>query len=402
MGFFSTNEHSNLYRSYEFPVVEGYDGTVGCGLALMEGYQNDLALFTAAVVSDLNEMASLNEGASAFEVQALQEASISGMLEAIKKFFVKLGAKIKAIFTAFMAKLESYFTKDLKAYVKKYERSLDKKDFKDMKVKCMLVKGDKYTLPEVYKADGYNFSKSVKISADADKQVEDDYENTDRDDYIKEAYTDIVAGANVETNAEFDDWYKEQLFNDEEVKDDWDYAKVRAIAARLTNETKCLSEIKTFYDKLQNDIKKILKEIDTIDKNITKQYKGNDTGKSTVGDVGYKVGVDYTRSNKGFKQSGAVSAQDGSAGSNEKGRPVNLSTASKAVSILRQKASAFQDVVLHISQTVMKEAKHGIAQDKKVFAAAVAYKATTTESTLLDMIAECAYDETLEALDSAV
>ena len=402
MGFFSTNEHSNLYRSYEFPVVEGYDGTVGCGLALMEGYQNDLALFTAAVVSDLNEMASLNEGASAFEVQALQEASISGMLEAIKKFFVKLGAKIKAIFTAFMAKLESYFTKDLKAYVKKYERSLDKKDFKDMKVKCMLVKGDKYTLPEVYKADGYNFSKSVKISADADKQVEDDYENTDRDDYIKEAYTDIVAGANVETNAEFDDWYKEQLFNDEEVKDDWDYAKVRAIAARLTNETKCLSEIKTFYDKLQNDIKKILKEIDTIDKNITKQYKGNDTGKSTEGDVGYKVGVDYTRSNKGFKQSGAVSAQDGSARPNEKGRPVNLSTASKAVSILRQKASAFQDVVLHISQTVMKEAKHGIAQDKKVFAAAVAYKATTTESTLLDMIAECAYDETLEALDSAV
>lgn len=402
MGFFSTNEHSNLYRSYEFPVVEGYDGTVGCGLALMEGYQNDLALFTAAVVSDLNEMASLNEGASAFEVQALQEASISGMLEAIKKFFVKLGAKIKAIFTAFMAKLESYFTKDLKAYVKKYERSLDKKDFKDMKVKCMLVKGDKYTLPEVYKADGYNFSKSVNISADADKQVEDDYENTDRDDYIKEAYTDIVAGANVETNAEFDDWYKEQLFNDEEVKDDWDYAKVRAIAARLTNETKCLSEIKTFYDKLQNDIKKILKEIDTIDKNITKQYKGNDTGKSTEGDVGYKVGVDYTRSNKGFKQSGAVSAQDGSARPNEKGRPVNLSTASKAVSILRQKASAFQDVVLHISQTVMKEAKHGIAQDKKVFAAAVAYKATTTESTLLDMIAECAYDETLEALDSAV
>lgn len=400
MGFFSNNEHSNLYRSYEFPVVEGYAGTIGCGLALMEGYQNDLALFTAAVISDLNEMASLHEGVSDYEVQALQEASISGMIDAIKKFFVKLGAKIKAIFTAFMAKLESYFTKDLKGYVKKYERSLDKKDFKDMKVKCKLVKSDKYALAEVYNSTGYNFSKDINITDNEDEHVADLYENLERDDYIKEAYNDIVPNAKVETNAEFDEWYQEQLFFDEETVDDWDYTKVKAIANRLTNNTKCLSEIKSFYDKIQSDIKKIFKEIDTIDKNITKLYKDNDTGNSTEGETGYKLGVSYSRSNKGYKQSGDISVIPGTAKRKDKNKPVSLATASKAVSILRQKASAFQDVVLHISQTVMREAKTGIAQDKKVFAAAVAYKTTTSESTLLDMIAECAYDETLESLDS--
>lgn len=394
MGFFTPNEHSNLYKSYEFPVVEGYDGTVGCGLALIEGYQNDLALFSAAVTSDIAEMAMIQENAG-IDIYVLQEAGISGMVDAIKKFFIKLGAKIKAIFTGFMAKLESYFTKDLKAYVKKYERSLDKKDYKDMKIKYMEVKNNSYTVAEAYNPNKY----TIIIAGDftgSEEDIDKEYEDTDRSDLIKAAYHDIINNS-IDDNNDFDDWYHDELFNDAELKDDWDYSKIKLIAARLTANTKTISEIKTFYDKVNSDIKKIIKDIDTYDKKVTSKYKDNSTGKTKDLDLDQQFGVRRTADNR--RGSGERMEP---AGTSNNGKNISLKVATKQVSLMRQKASAYQDVVLHISQVVMKEAKVAIAQDKKVFAAAVAYKTMTKESTLLDMISECAYDETIEDLDRVV
>lgn len=394
MGFFTPNEHSNLYKSYEFPVVEGYDGTIGCGLALIEGYQNDLALFSAAVTSDIAEIAMIQENAG-IDIYVLQEAGISGMVDAIKKFFIKLGAKIKAIFTGFMAKLESYFTKDLKAYVKKYERSLDKKDYKDMKIKYMEVKNNSYTVAEAYNPNKY----TIIIAGDftsSEEDIDKEYEDTDRSDLIKAAYHDIINN-NIDDNNDFDDWYHDELFNDAELKDDWDYSKIKLIAARLTANTKTISEIKTFYDKVNSDIKKIIKDIDTYDKKVTSKYKDNSTGKTKDLDLDQQFGVRRTADNR--RGSGERMEP---AGTSNNGKNISLKVATKQVSLMRQKASAYQDVVLHISQVVMKEAKVAIAQDKKVFAAAVAYKTMTKESTLLDMISECAYDETIEDLDRVV
>lgn len=394
MGFFTPNEHSNLYKSYEFPVVEGYDGTIGCGLALIEGYQNDLALFSAAVTSDIAEIAMIQENAG-IDIYVLQEAGISGMVDAIKKFFIKLGAKIKAIFTGFMAKLESYFTKDLKAYVKKYERSLDKKDYKDMKIKYMEVKNNSYTVAEAYNPNKY----TIIIAGDftgSEEDIDKEYEDTDRSDLIKAAYHDIINNS-IDDNNDFDDWYHDELFNDAELKDDWDYSKIKLIAARLTANTKTISEIKTFYDKVNSDIKKIIKDIDTYDKKVTSKYKDNSTGKTKDLDLDQQFGVRRTVDNR--RGSGERMEP---AGTSNNDKNISLKVATKQVSLMRQKASAYQDVVLHISQVVMKEAKVAIAQDKKVFAAAVAYKTMTKESTLLDMISECAYDETIEDLDRVV
>lgn len=394
MGFFTPNEHSNLYKSYEFPVVEGYDGTIGCGLALIEGYQNDLALFSAAVTSDIAEMAMIQENAG-IDIYVLQEAGISGMVDAIKKFFIKLGAKIKAIFTGFMAKLESYFTKDLKAYVKKYERFLDKKDYKDMKIKYMEVKNNSYTVAEAYNPNKY----TIIIAGDftgSEEDIDKEYEDTDRSDLIKAAYHNIINNS-IDDNNDFDDWYHDELFNDAELKDDWDYSKIKLIAARLTANTKTISEIKTFYDKVNSDIKKIIKDIDTYDKKVTSKYKDNSTGKTKDLDLDQQFGVRRTADNR----RGSGERMEPTGASNN-GKNISLKVATKQVSLMRQKASAYQDVVLHISQVVMKEAKVAIAQDKKVFAAAVAYKTMTKESTLLDMISECAYDETIEDLDRVV
>lgn len=392
MGFFSTNEHTNLYKSYEFPVVEGYDDTIGCGLALIEGYQNDFALFTAAVQSDLSETALLREGDN-YQLISLQEASISGMLEAIKKFFIKLGAKIKAIFTGFMAKIESYFTKDLKGYVKKYENSLARKDFKDMKVKYANPKNGTYVNAEIYNPSKYTIKISKKYNGEGidSDTVNKEYENKDRSDYIEDAYKHLVDNK-ITNNADFDDYYHDSVYDTEEVKDDWDYGKVREVATRLTANTKLISEIKKFYDKVNGDIKKMLKEIDDEDKRITNLYKNN---KNKTGATGSMYTVSVVRDKDNRTGSGVINNDYGA----NKGSIGNLDIATKQVQMMRQSASAYQDVILHISQVVMKEAKFGIAQDKRVFAKAVAYKTITGESTLLDIIEECAFDETMEDLD---
>lgn len=377
MGFFSMNEHSNLSSNFEFPVVEGYRGTIGCGLAIVEGYQNDLALFTAAVQSDITEMASIKEGA---DITSLQEASISGMWEAIKQFFIKLGAKIKSLFTAFMAKIEGHFTKDLKGYVKKYEKNLNGKDFKDMKAKYAAPKNDK----SYVKANAYpNYNIGVSYVKD---WKEDD---TERADIIETIYRKVPDASGVSSAKEYDDWYHEQVFEDEEEKDDWDYPAIRAIADRLVENTKCVSDIKKESENQQKHIREIIKEIEKEEKRVNDLYKGNKTGKA---DDKRSYVLQYDANAEKDKRTVSQTTAKDSAGN-------DIANMQRAVSMARMQASCYQEVVLHISQVIMKEVKFGLAQDKRIFAKAIAYK-TVKEETLLNAIEDCAFDEAMEFLDN--
>lgn len=376
MGFFSINEHSNLTANVEFPTLEGYVGTVGCSLAIVEGYQNDLALFTAAVTHDITEMHYLKEG---YDVEALQEASVSGMWAAIKEFFVKLGAKIKSIFTAFIAKIESYFTKDLKGFVKKYEKNLNGKDFKDMKAKYAAPKNDTYQVANPYP--------EFKGTADYTKEVSEDA--PERADLIEKYYKH---GGNASDAKDFDEWYHEQVFNDEEEKDDWDSTTIRAIAARLTANTKLVGDTKKKQDKLLADIKKIISDIEKEQKRIGDRWKEDKKG----------VGTGLGSYSNNFNPSADDRNTKGTVKDDNKGvrlAKTDLNNATKAVNRLRTEAGVYQEVVLHICQTVMKEIKNGIAQDKRIFTKAVSYK-TVKEETLLNAIEECAFDEAMETLDN--
>lgn len=377
MGFFSVNEHSNLSGRFEFPDIEGYCGTIGCGAAIVEGYQNDWALFEAQVYSDMHEMAILKEGG---DVVALQEASLKGMWEAIKQFFIKLGAKIKAIFKAFCAKLESYFTKDLKGFVKKYEKSLDGKDFKDMKVKFGEVKNGKYTMD---KAPYPVFSEKATYTTRTNANYKP--EDFDRSDEIEQFYRE-ASNQKADDSKSFDEWYHESLYGDEEVHDDLDPAKVRAAASRLTANTKLISEIDKHSKSVLKTIQKTIDEIDKEAKNITALYTDSGTKDGRSSKLGATtVDLNFNRDTVDRSMYGAADSKSASRQS--------VSDATNTIQVIRSKASCYQEVVMHITQTIMKEAKYGIAQDKKVFTAAVAYKKSTSEATLLEMIAECAADE---------
>lgn len=385
MGFFSMNEHANLANNFEFPVVEGYDGTIGCGIALVEGYQNDLALFTAAVQYDMSEMYSIKEGVSD---EVLQEGAVDTakrMWEAIKQFFIKLGAKIKSIFTAFIAKLQSYFTKDLKGFVEKYRKNIQNKNFKGMKAKYAMPKGDSYIGGE---SAAKSFS-SVKFEFRYNDKASED--EIDRAEWIENYYSDASSGK-ATNKAEYKEYVHELAYNDEEVKDDWDYNAVNAVANRLVKNTKALEDLNRANKSAQDSIKKIIDNLDKEKKAIDTAWGDAKNGRGTV---------KYKFSNSP-KADGEVNS-DTSKGDSNTSIIADLNNAQALVSQTRAKASCYQDVVLGICSVLVEETKWGIAQDKRIFTKAVAAKSikeSVVDDTLLTAIEECAADEVFEYFDN--
>lgn len=387
MGFFSMNEHSNLASNFEFPVVEGYDGTIGCGIALVEGYQNDLALFTAAVQYDMSEMYSIKEGVSDEVLQEGAVDTLKRMWEAIKQFFIKLGAKIKALFTAFIAKLQSYFTKDLKGFVKKYEKSLNGKDFKDMKAKFSEPKmSGTYVGPIDGRYSDFGDANQFGFGANYAEKADED---TSRADRLEKWYKKV--SENKATNRkELADNMHELFYKDEEVKDDWDQVSVRACARRLTENTKTLSDLDKANKNFLASIQKILKAIDDEEKRINKLWKDSKDGKADSY-TGYGINAKYNDKTNRFD--GASKPHDQNTGS------VDLANAQKHISNVREEASCFQEVAIALTNCVTAEVKFGITQDKRIFTKAIGYK-TVKEETLLTAIEECAADEVNEYFDN--
>lgn len=429
MGFFSFNEHSNLASNFEFPVLEGYSDGSAAGLAIVEGYQNDLALFTAAVETDLQEMAALREGG---DIVALQEASIAGAWQAIKEFFKKLGAKIKAIFAAFMAKIESYLTRDVKSYVKKYENYIKGKTFKDMK--CKFAKPKKATFGQwnaVFKFPDFNdegsngtLSKDKYIKnlygevfgSGKSRNDDKDYELPDRSDVIEGWYSNFAENS-VTSASDYDTWLHEELFEDEENDDEWDLGRVMECRHRLEESSKMLSDVQSSNKKALKAISDSIKEIDKYERDTMKLYKDSTDGKADA-DLGFKAhinvknntgnNVTYTR----YRYANNVHNYSGTGYKNHAPNDPNtvqdytenikLSNLQKIISLLRQNASCYQEVAIHVTNQFIKEIKFSIAQDKRVYAKAVGYKAIkgTNESILLDAIGDVAFDEVYDYFEA--
>lgn len=104
------------------PMAEGYDGSCGAALALVESARNDYAMFRAMLDVDAREYTIRQESAgyvTESRLQALNESAISGIWNKIKELFTKLIAKIKSILHNFMARIRGVVS-DGKTLVKKY------------------------------------------------------------------------------------------------------------------------------------------------------------------------------------------------------------------------------------------------------------------------------------------
>lgn len=123
------NNNSTSLGTMSIPMAEGYDGSCGAALALLESARNDYAMFRAMLDSDARELAIRNESSgyvAESAISALHESTGKGIWTKIKEFFAKVCAKIKSIVHNFIIRFKSLFA-DSKTLVQKYKQDILKK-----------------------------------------------------------------------------------------------------------------------------------------------------------------------------------------------------------------------------------------------------------------------------------
>lgn len=368
MGFLNQNT-TYLGDDITFPVVEGYCGSIGAAMAAIDGQMNDFALFEAALKYDFTEAMALKEDA---DLEPLQEASLKGMVDKIIEFLKKLGSKIQALFTGIMAKLESYIKKDSKAFVEKYQKTLIGKDFKDMKAK--------YAEP----IKGYVYDASPSFSLNVNNDLSKDF---DRDETISKFLGGILGSGSC-SDKDFRKELHDKMYKDEETKDDWTNSDFDAIGARLKSADKPIAELKKKNDSLQADIKKAIAAISKSKGQISDKYKVS--GDSDVSGVDTSWSSSYNGDKKKYATTTAK-AGDGYSAANSDA----VSTLQKQLSRTQEEATALQSAIMTYCSAVMNEAKWGLAQDRRVFAQAVAYHALKENANLAEAVGEVAEQECL-------
>lgn len=353
--------------------AEGYDHDYAGMQSLIEGYQNDFALFKGAIYSDIKENAMIHEGASVEDVMALQEGAISDFFNKIKEFFKKLWAKIKAIFKGFIAKFDSMFMKSGKALLKKYKKDIEMKDTSELEVSFSKPKGP-------IQIDATTIS-VVATENDPKKALE----NFDADDTACKEANRLFKGLNVTSMSDFDKELHDHLFED---KEDVKWTEIRSIVYEVLEKDELVKNTKKSADNIDRTMAEIIKQINKAESDYTKDFKDDKT---------HGAIKRYYSASK-IDDKSTVSATDdpntdnqytGSA--DEKGHQAKQAY----LNLLSKRASAIQNAVNKATAGVVREAKFHASQCRAALAKAVAYR-PKNEAAGLDTFADAvAYDPTV-------
>ena len=356
--------------------AEGYDQSYSGMQALIEGYQNDYALFTGALYQDINEYSMVHEGASIGEVIAFQEASISGFFNKIKEFFKKLWAKIKALFHSFIAKFDSMFMKSGKALLKKYRKEIELKDTSDLEVKFSKPKID-------YESKVKDKFVNVTVAPNEINNAKKLLDDFDANDFACTVVENFI-GLKITDINDFDKDLHDDMFEDQ---DDVKWAEVKENVYKVLGNDKLVSTIQKLANNMDKAIADIIKDIDKAESQYTKDFKSDTEHKG--------IKTTYTAtSNDAYATKATITATgdtdsslDSSAEGNQKKQAV--------LSLLSKRASATQTAVNKISAGFIREVKFHASQCRAALAKAVAYK-PKNEAAGLDTIADAvAYDPTI-------
>lgn len=180
------NNNTTVLGPSTIPMAEGYDCSYGTALALIESAKNDRVMFEAMLnieAQELNIRNSSNGYVAEGQIQALAEASLSGIWNKIKELLKKFVAKIKAIIHNFVAKIQSLFMKD-KEFVKKYGNEVRRKSNIDkLEVKWRKVKKSPLTETVETVSDNPDFDNTSGWDPDREKRISSYLGGKDLDDY---------------------------------------------------------------------------------------------------------------------------------------------------------------------------------------------------------------------------
>ena len=91
MGVYSLNRTNlSYYDESEIIADESYNGVAGCYQAMIDMEANSHAIFEETIQRDFLEASYIHEGKDEEDIYALQEASVAGIFDRIKKYGKKL------------------------------------------------------------------------------------------------------------------------------------------------------------------------------------------------------------------------------------------------------------------------------------------------------------------------
>lgn len=147
---------SNRCAALEGSVIEAdmsYAGLEGAGRALREAKENDLIMFTGVMTNDIKSI--LTEEWE--ERCAITEASVKGIWTSVVTIFEKLVAKIKGIIATATSKFTA-FINDGEKLTKQYSKVLSGKDLSGCTLKIREFDKDAYEAMSVVQASDWNIN----------------------------------------------------------------------------------------------------------------------------------------------------------------------------------------------------------------------------------------------------
>lgn len=394
MGIYSLN-NTKLSTIDESTIIpEPYEGLTGCLEALIDTETNIHRIFEATITNDI--MCAVLENNGEYDrLESLQEASVSGVVASIKKFLMKVWAKIKGIFDSFIKRLDGAVMRDNKKYVEKYAKVVRTKDLSKMKHKCAQVKDSGMKALEAA-AGGQGLQDIADdlvraVSKDKNAAKLENYKSKINDGDFEE-YIVKECGLDVDYS-KFAKEIHEMCYDDPEEHDGLPGSEVTAIIQKLSAKS-TVDDVKKVQAANNKYFQALIAQLDKATSAALKLGKD---------DKGFKYQYDYSKGDAANTKTGNV--HKGANGGDSRVQSAkgdkkwaqenfiaNAGVAQRGINIV-------ETVHNKIVSAYLKEMQYGISQARSIFTKAVNYNAKKAKNEgaqfWLDTVEECAFEDTM-------
>ena len=395
------SEVRNLDYSPAVNVEEaaGYDdGIHSAQIAQIEGLQNHLALFEGGIKTDIQAAYMVIEGVGEEEVFAFSEGVVGDMLKRIKEFFMKLWAKIKAIFKGFMARIDAQFMKSNKEFINKYKKDIIGKDLTDFEVTYRKRKNGKtLNLADFDISSLDNDLDAGQLAGKTDTELKDIISKFDSEDCKEKLLGSFVGNTSGVSEKEFEKEAFDYIYEDED-SNEVTQGDISTIMTRMMGAKDAKKTIEKANKDLEKAIRDAIKALERHQNDIFKMTPAND--KDAHASFKFGIGDKNNRKNTSVAHTGDNASSDGSAGTDyhitgtgdkaKEARGTAINQYQSALGHVSKVANIIQSCATKYTSVQMKIVNFDNKQDRKILARAVAYNRKKDESVMMEALAELA------------
>ena len=268
MAIISANRFSKMNGNYVIAANESY-GVGDIGRILIENDRNDMAIFNAALKSDMYELQCRTEGTLLeSEIQSLSENAIQDFFKSIIEKLKKFWAKAKGVFKKAYAMITAYVVRNGKAFVAANKKAIaNLKDSTQLKGEVWILKND-----EDLAKYASNFG---KLDIESAKKIAD--RDATANEISKACLKVFFPSYDGDTNLY--KWLKDTCFEKKSGATLGECGGRNQLVAMLENGMKPIKELKKQEKEMEKSIKDSLKELETAARNAAKNTKDDDAAK---------------------------------------------------------------------------------------------------------------------------